>query len=78
MQCCSLLRGVLSPEGLLALDQIAVPPSSFTASPSEVCSLLQPGLWLAKQHLCEVESVYEHTGWGTEPQLGLGPWSCVV
>lgn len=73
MQCCSLLGGVLSPEGLLALDQIAVPPSSFVASPLEVCRLLQPSLWLAKQHSCEVESVCECTDWGTEPQLGLGP-----
>lgn len=73
MQCCYLLGGVLSPEELLSPDHIAVPPSSFVASPVEVCRLLQPSLWLAKQRPREVESVCECTGWGTEPQLGLGP-----
>lgn len=31
--------------------------------------LLTPAAWLTEQHLCEVESVCERRGWGTEPWL---------
>lgn len=48
-------------------------PSCLPFGGLQPFGLLQPGLWLAEQHLSEVENVYEHRGWGTEPQLSLGP-----
>lgn len=50
-------------------------PPSLLSPALPFGGLLTPAAWplLAEQHLCEVENVCEHRGWGTEPQLGLGP-----
>lgn len=65
---------MLRPERLPAPDQIAACPRLLSPV-LPFGGLLTPAAWplLAEQHLCEVENVCEHRGWGTEPQLGLGP-----